>query len=92
MLSPSPVPLAYVLRSEEGVEELGDVLFRYPGTVVAHYEPQHVVAALGDHSQIVTDTSLLHRLLGVDHEVEHDLLDFVWIDHGHGEPGLEVGL
>ena len=89
---PQPSALAYILCREEGIEELGDVLFRYSGTVVAHYEPQHIVAALGDHSQIVTDSSLLHRLFRVDHEVEHDLLDLVWIGHGHEEAGLEVGL
>lgn len=27
-----------------------------------------------------------------DHEVERDLLDLVWIGHGHGEAGLEIGL
>lgn len=61
-----------------------------PHYAVANAQPQPCV--LADILRWEERVEELGDALFRDHEVERDLLDLVWIGHGHGEAGLEIGL
>src|SRR5262245_55301386 len=85
-----PRALSNGLRREKWLKELGLVFLWHAWSAVLHFEARAGVDVEGsDHDAAAGDPIRRKRLLGIDHEVEHDLLQ-LGEDRQNNRPGAIV--
>jgi len=88
MVSPRPVPLSLVVEVEYAPQILG----RDARAVVGEDDTDTVTRAGRADGEAPAALGLKHGLLGVDDDVEEDLLELVRVGQGLGELGVQVHL